>query len=170
MKRPRWLADDPVLIGPVCGSNSLLTGKITGIVSNFGHGGAFWHENVRPFQRLAGNSLPPAPAVRESAPWLAARGICRHLAAARGKPAAPNAGAGGVMKLTQYTCDGFHSVAAADITHAAQLFAVQLARRKYGPKGRCIGVGKEHHASAAEAAGQRTRRQLGRLRAQRRSF
>jgi hypothetical protein len=42
--------------------------------------------------------------------------------------------------LRQYTCDGFHSVAAADITHAAQLFAVQLARRKYGPKGRCRSV------------------------------
>jgi hypothetical protein len=49
-------------------------------------------------------------------------------------------GAGGVTKLRQYTCDGFHSVAAAVTTHAAQLFAVQLARRKYGPKGRCRSV------------------------------
>jgi hypothetical protein len=44
------------------------------------------------------------------------------------------------MKFTQYTCDGFHSVRAADIAHAAQLFAVQMARRKYGPKGRCRSV------------------------------
>jgi hypothetical protein len=44
------------------------------------------------------------------------------------------------MKPTQYTCDGFYPVRAADITHAAQLFAVQMARQKYGPKGRCRSV------------------------------
>jgi hypothetical protein len=44
------------------------------------------------------------------------------------------------MKVTQYICDGCYPVRAADITHAAQLFAVQLARRKHGPKGRCRSV------------------------------
>jgi hypothetical protein len=39
-----------------------------------------------------------------------------------------------------YRCDGFYPVAAANMMHAAQLFAVQIARRKYGPKGRCRSV------------------------------
>jgi hypothetical protein len=41
------------------------------------------------------------------------------------------------MKAIQYICDGLSPVRAGDIAHAAQLFAVQLARSKYGPKGRC---------------------------------
>jgi hypothetical protein len=44
------------------------------------------------------------------------------------------------MKAIQYICDGLSPVRAADIAHAAQLFAVQLARSKYGPKGRCRSV------------------------------
>jgi hypothetical protein len=39
-------------------------------------------------------------------------------------------------------------VRAADITHAAQLFAVQLARRKYGSKGRCRSVQHVHDMAA----------------------
>jgi hypothetical protein len=37
----------------------------------------------------------------------------------------------------RYRCEGFHPIDAADIAHAAQLFAVRIARKKYGPKGRC---------------------------------
>jgi len=37
----------------------------------------------------------------------------------------------------RYQCDGFDLIAAANITHAAQLFAVRIARQKYGPQGRC---------------------------------
>jgi hypothetical protein len=44
------------------------------------------------------------------------------------------------MKAIQYICDGLSPVRAADFAHAAQLFAVQLARSKYGPKGRCRSV------------------------------
>jgi len=39
--------------------------------------------------------------------------------------------------IVRYRCDGFGLIAAANITHAAQLFAVRIARQKYGPKGRC---------------------------------
>jgi hypothetical protein len=37
----------------------------------------------------------------------------------------------------RYRCEGFAPIDAADITHAAQLFAVRIARQKYGPTGRC---------------------------------
>jgi hypothetical protein len=37
----------------------------------------------------------------------------------------------------RYRCEGFHPIDAADITHAAQLFAVRIARQKYGRSGRC---------------------------------
>jgi hypothetical protein len=40
----------------------------------------------------------------------------------------------------KYRCDGFYPIEAADIMHAAQLFAVQMARREYGLKGRCRSV------------------------------
>jgi hypothetical protein len=53
-------------------------------------------------------------------------------------------GVTGAIKVTEYTCDGFYPVRAADIAHAAQLFAVQLARRKYGSKGRCRSVQHVH--------------------------
>ena len=42
-----------------------------------------------------------------------------------------------VVNRTKYRCDGFHSIDAANLEHAAQLFAVRIARQKYGPKGRC---------------------------------
>jgi len=37
----------------------------------------------------------------------------------------------------RYRCDGFNPIKAANIKHAALLFAVRIARQKYGPKGRC---------------------------------
>jgi hypothetical protein len=40
------------------------------------------------------------------------------------------------VSKTKYQCDGFYPIEAADLMHAAQLFAVQIARRKYGPQGR----------------------------------
>jgi hypothetical protein len=54
------------------------------------------------------------------------------------------------MKPTQYTCD-FYPVRAADITHAAQLFAVQMPRQKYGPKGRCRSVQMLHDVPSVGA-------------------
>ena len=36
VQRRHWLAEDAVLIGPVSGPNSLLTGKLTGNLSNLG--------------------------------------------------------------------------------------------------------------------------------------
>jgi hypothetical protein len=47
---------------------------------------------------------------------------------------------GGTPAPTKYICDGLYPVRAGDVAHAAQLFAVQLARRKYGHKGRCRSV------------------------------
>jgi hypothetical protein len=49
-------------------------------------------------------------------------------------------GVRGAMKITEYICDGCYPVRATDMTHAAQLFAVQLARRKHGLKGRSRSV------------------------------
>jgi hypothetical protein len=37
----------------------------------------------------------------------------------------------------QYLCDGFYPIEAQNVTHAGLLFALQLARRRYGPKARC---------------------------------
>ena len=42
-----------------------------------------------------------------------------------------------MVNRTIYRCDGFHPVSAANLEHAAQLFAVRIARQKYGPSGRC---------------------------------
>jgi hypothetical protein len=38
---------------------------------------------------------------------------------------------------TSYLCDGFYPIHADNVMHAALLFALQMARRRYGPKGRC---------------------------------
>jgi hypothetical protein len=37
----------------------------------------------------------------------------------------------------QYMCDGFYPIDAHNVMHAGLLFALQLARRRYGPRGRC---------------------------------
>ena len=37
----------------------------------------------------------------------------------------------------QYLCDGFYPIDAQNVMHAGLLFALQLARRRYGPKARC---------------------------------
>ncbi len=36
----------------------------------------------------------------------------------------------------RYTCEGFGAVDAANLKHAARIFANRVAREKYGPKGR----------------------------------
>jgi hypothetical protein len=38
----------------------------------------------------------------------------------------------------QYLCDGFYPLEAHNVMHAGLLFALQLARRRYGPKARCV--------------------------------
>src|SRR5258708_1955507 len=53
MQRPDWLADDAVTIGPVCATNSLLTGKLTGNFSISGPIPLFWHAISERVQRLA---------------------------------------------------------------------------------------------------------------------
>ena len=45
-----------------------------------------------------------------------------------------------MVSKAKYWCDGFYPIEAANLMHAAQLFAVQMARRKYGPSGRCRSV------------------------------
>jgi hypothetical protein len=52
-----------------------------------------------------------------------------------------------VVSKIRYRCDGFYPIAAADLVHAAQLFAVRIARRKYGPKGRCRSVELVHQGA-----------------------
>ena len=37
----------------------------------------------------------------------------------------------------RYLCTGFHPVEADNVVHAGLLFALQIARRKYGPLARC---------------------------------
>lgn len=37
----------------------------------------------------------------------------------------------------KYTCEGFGAIEAANIKHAARIFANRLAHERYGPKGRC---------------------------------
>jgi hypothetical protein len=36
-----------------------------------------------------------------------------------------------------YLCDGFYPIRADNFVHAGLLFALQIARRRHGPKGRC---------------------------------
>lgn len=50
------------------------------------------------------------------------------LAKGRGKMAGRRA---------QYLCEGFYPIEAHNVMHAGLLFALQLARRRYGPKARC---------------------------------
>jgi hypothetical protein len=37
----------------------------------------------------------------------------------------------------KYTCEGFAAIDAANIVHAARIFANRVAHQKYGSKGRC---------------------------------
>ncbi len=37
----------------------------------------------------------------------------------------------------QYLCDGFYPIEVQNVMHAGLLFALQLARRRYGRKARC---------------------------------
>jgi len=37
----------------------------------------------------------------------------------------------------RYLCDGFYPVEADNVVHAGLLFALQIARQKYGPMARC---------------------------------
>ena len=37
----------------------------------------------------------------------------------------------------EYLCDGFYPIEAQNVMHAGLLFALQLARRRYGPQARC---------------------------------
>ena len=39
---------------------------------------------------------------------------------------------------TSYACPGFYPIAARDLDHAASLFALWKARRKFGPCGKCV--------------------------------
>jgi hypothetical protein len=41
----------------------------------------------------------------------------------------------------QYLCDGFYPIEANNVMHAGLLFALQLARRRYGPRARCTKLG-----------------------------
>jgi hypothetical protein len=73
-----------------------------------------------------------------------------------GTPAIPSGKLGGGFHFAgsmstskiRYRCEGFSPIDAANITHAAQLFAVRIARRKYGPKGRCSRLSLHHELEA----------------------
>jgi hypothetical protein len=43
-----------------------------------------------------------------------------------------------VKSHTNFACPGFHPIAARDLQHAASLFALWKARRKFGPRGQCV--------------------------------
>jgi hypothetical protein len=47
---------------------------------------------------------------------------------------------GGAAEPKRYRCEGFDPIEAGNIARAAQLFAVQIALKKYGPEGRCRSV------------------------------
>ena len=38
----------------------------------------------------------------------------------------------------RYCCDGFYPIQADNVMHAGLLFALQLARRRHGPRARCV--------------------------------
>ena len=38
----------------------------------------------------------------------------------------------------QYRCEGFYPIEAHNVMHAGLLFGLQLARRRHGPKARCV--------------------------------
>lgn len=52
-------------------------------------------------------------------------------------------------------CDGFEAIDAANITHAARIFANRVAHQKYGPKGRCrtlrLRIDRGSHGASFEA-------------------
>jgi hypothetical protein len=58
-RRPHWLADDAVLIGPVSVSNSLLAGNLTGNFAFLALSCDFGGESAGKFNSLRSNSLKP---------------------------------------------------------------------------------------------------------------
>jgi hypothetical protein len=56
---------------------------------------------------------------------------------------------GGGMR---YTCEGLGAVEAANIKHAARIFANRLAREKYGPQARCRTFRVQNHRGAHGAS------------------
>jgi hypothetical protein len=55
----------------------------------------------------------------------------------------------------RYACDGFEVIDAANIMHAARIFANRVAHQKYGPKGRCrtlrLRIDRGAHGATFEA-------------------
>ena len=52
----------------------------------------------------------------------------------------------------RYTCEGLGTVDAANIKHAARVFANRVAHEKYGPKGRCRKLRVQNHRDAHGAS------------------
>ena len=48
----------------------------------------------------------------------------------------------------KYACDGLGAINAANIKHAARIFANRLAHEKYGPKARCRKLRVQAHRGA----------------------
>ena len=52
----------------------------------------------------------------------------------------------------KYTCEGFGAIEAANIKHAARIFANRVAHERYGPKGRCRTLRMETDRGACGAS------------------
>ena len=52
----------------------------------------------------------------------------------------------------RYTCEGLGAVEAANIKHAARIFANRVAHQKYGPQARCRKLRVQNHRGAHGAS------------------
>jgi hypothetical protein len=64
------------------------------------------------------------------------------------KPEQQFAAKGSGLAGMKYTCDRLGAVSAANIKHAARIFANRLAHEKYGPKARCRKLRVQAHRGA----------------------